>query len=415
MIEPRPLNRNQLSKFLTDHEAIKYFERLFDRVSETFPEHLSLLDRLSEENSIDANTALALAHSAQSELYELKKIYDSMKLEPALAQDTKPVVDSITVNQNAPTTGQKSVGETSWNKSAGTLDTVLYSGVTLQHGQELHQRFINNTVAPIGEGMVIAYDGPSSNPEAPFCKLFIADGSIEPHLIAGITTSAANPGEILYATWFGRVRNIDTTSFLSPLLYASADTPGLLTHIKPTAPDLSVICASVSEYGVSGVVLVRPTINTRLYYGSFSGLVDQPITAANTPYGVNFTNTEFASGFYIGATQSQVYAMHSGLFSFKFSLEITSSKSSPVSLFIWIRKNGVDVDNSASELVIKSNTEKYVPAWDYTLSMQPGDYFELMVAASDTGLSIEYVPSQLAPFPRPAIPAAILTVSQINQ
>lgn len=80
-------------------------------------------------------------------------------------------------------------------------------------------------------------------------------------------------------------------------------------------------------------------------------------------------------------------------------------------LYIWARKNSNDVANSNSLITVTGNGVELVPSWSFTVSMQAGDYFQLMYAVSDTSLSINAPP--LTSF-TPATPSATLRVSQIN-
>ena len=64
MADPKLLTRDQLAKFLPDAEAIKRFERLFQVAGDLTPADVAVLYRLSQEASLDANTAIAAANQA---------------------------------------------------------------------------------------------------------------------------------------------------------------------------------------------------------------------------------------------------------------------------------------------------------------------------------------------------------------
>lgn len=64
MADPKPLSRDQLAKFLPDQEAIRRFERLFVVAGDLNPADIATLFRLSQEASIDANSAAAAARQA---------------------------------------------------------------------------------------------------------------------------------------------------------------------------------------------------------------------------------------------------------------------------------------------------------------------------------------------------------------
>lgn len=107
---------------------------------------------------------------------------------------------------------------------------------------------------------------------------------------------------------------------------------------------------------------------------------------------------------------SQIIAENSGLYNYKFSIQLVSTNSSAKDVYIWFRKNDVDIPDSASRKTIVGNGVYDVAAWDITVSMQPNDYFQIMWAATDTTVSIA---APAATTFCPAIPSVLLTVSEI--
>jgi hypothetical protein len=125
---------------------------------------------------------------------------------------------------------------------------------------------------------------------------------------------------------------------------------------------------------------------------------------------VHFQNTDIASGVRI-VDQNKITTDNAGLYSFDFRLQLTSSNSSQKQIYIWARKNGVDVPRSTSKVTLVGNGVELVPSWSFSLSMQIGDYFELMYAVSDLAITIN-APNGVS-F-APSTPSATLRVSQIN-
>jgi hypothetical protein len=76
---------------------------------------------------------------------------------------------------------------------------------------------------------------------------------------------------------------------------------------------------------------------------------------------------------------------------------------------MWPRINGIDVDDSATEVTLTGGSnDAIVAAWNFVLNLQTGDYFELVYSSSSLNVSIPYV---AASSPVPAIPSVILTVT----
>jgi hypothetical protein len=84
---------------------------------------------------------------------------------------------------------------------------------------------------------------------------------------------------------------------------------------------------------------------------------------------------------------------------------------------VWFRVNGTDVPRSASRFDIparKTSTDwsHVVGTVNIFLELQAGDYVEIAGTTSSTLVALEHYPADVV-IPRPAIPAAIVTVQYI--
>jgi hypothetical protein len=252
--------------------------------------------------------------------------------------------------------------------------------------------------------------------ETPIVVPMIADGTVIPLYTVGILTNTIPVDSIGRATTYGKVRNIDTTGTSSgetwqvgDILYAHPTLAGKLTKVKPTAPNIVVSMAAVLRSGTTdGILLCRPTIYPRLFYGSFSDSIDQTAEVINTPYAVKFRTTDIANGHSV-LEDTKIVAANSGLYNYQFSLQFSSSNSSSKQVYIWARKDGVDVPNSSSRISISGNGVYTVDAWNFIVSMNANNYFQLMWATTDLTAKID---SPTATAFSPAIPAVILTVTE---
>ena len=311
----------------------------------------------------------------------------------------------------------------SWNTEMGTANLAMgYSNAVNQIGQEIYYPpVLNNTGSNIPNGTLVSFSGISSG--TPTIVKYIADGTINPEYIMGITTSTINNGDKGFATQFGYINNVDTTGTsvsetwaAGDILYASPTIAGGLTNVKPTVPNIAIAVAAVIVANATiGRLLVRVLPQPRLYYGTFYDTTTQSISAANTPQTITFNTTDGHSGINVGSPTSRIVCEHSGQYDFKFSAQLRSSNSSSVKVWIWPRINGTNVVDSATEITIKSNSDVLVPAWNFQLSMNANDYFELVWAADNTSVSFSATAAQTTPFVLPAIPSIILNVSQVNQ
>ena len=145
-------------------------------------------------------------------------------------------------------------------------------------------------------------------------------------------------------------------------------------------------------------------------YGAFSDTTNQTANVANTAYEVRFNTTDFSQGHYI-RNNTEIVANTTGVYNYQFSMQLTSTSAALHNAYIWIRKNNVDVPNTATILSFSANKQYGVAAWNFFVDMDAGDHVHLMWAVDDTRISIA-APAATAFCP--AVPSVILTVSAIN-
>lgn len=260
MADPKPLTRDQLAKFLPDHEAIRRFERLFSVAGDLTPADVAILYRLSQEASIDANTADAKAQSALDSLGQiiqdaalnsgsaelkaaealdsLARIASALELltqSPAARDDTFLRGDYVDISTTGPTP-VGAVGRLKWNDTDGTLDLGLKGGnVTLQLGQENVLLVKNDDSVPLTDGMVVYVAGSSG--ANLLVKRALADSDLTSASTIGVVTEPLAVNGQGFITTFGIVRGLDTGAFnAGDILYLSPTVSGAITNVKPVAP-----------------------------------------------------------------------------------------------------------------------------------------------------------------------------------
>ena len=296
-----------------------------------------------------------------------------------------------------------------WNSTDGTMDIAMgYDGVSQQVGLEQYMLVLNQTGATIANGTVVGFSGAANGRVK--ASPYLANSTTQPIYFIGVATMDIPNNTEGYATIYGYVRDLNTSAWsVGDILYASPTITGALTNVKPTAPNAVVpVAAVLSSDAKTGVILVRPTLALENPYGVFSDTTTQTAAAINTPYAVTFNTTDFSHGHSRGTPTSRIVAATSGLYNYQFSLQLISSNAAAKDVYIWARKNGVDVPNSATRISVTGNGVYFVAAWNFVLSMAANDYFQLMWATSDTSVSIT-APAATAFCP--AIPSALLSVT----
>jgi hypothetical protein len=162
----------------------------------------------------------------------------------------------------------------------------------------------------------------------------------------------------------------------------------------------------------------------RLFFTSLTSKVNSPTphasyydTTTQTNPVTNrvnlFTYNSVVSEFKItrGVPTSKIYVNETGVYNFQFSAQLDKSGGGASAVYIWPRINGVNVPDSATKIVIDGPNSEIVPAWNFVLVMEGGDYFELAWQAADTNVVIPYV---AASGNIPAIPSIIMTVNWVS-
>ncbi len=162
----------------------------------------------------------------------------------------------------------------------------------------------------------------------------------------------------------------------------------------------------------------------RLFFTSLTSKVNSPSphasyydTTTQTNPVINtvnlFTYNSVVSEFKIsrGVPTSKIFVNETGVYNFQFSAQLDKSGGGASAVYIWPRINGVNVPDSASKVVIDGPNSEIIPAWNFVLVMEAGDYFELAWEAADTNVVIPYV---AASGNIPAIPSVILTVNWVS-
>ena len=149
----------------------------------------------------------------------------------------------------------------------------------------------------------------------------------------------------------------------------------------------------------------------RFPYGAFHDTTTQTAAATGTAYAVTFNSTDLSNEVTIGSPTSRIVVANAGIYNFQFSLQLDKASGATGHTYIWARVNGVDIAASASEVSVQGTSAENIAAWNFVLSMNATDYFQLMWSVDDTNIQIKAV---AAAAPVPAIPSVILTTTFVS-
>ena len=167
----------------------------------------------------------------------------------------------------------------------------------------------------------------------------------------------------------------------------------------------------------SGSTTANVTGNNIVYNRVYGQWVQNgPITpaAANTSY-VFAPGTATDSNIATIVSTSRITPGAAGFYNLQFSLQWNNSDNTEHTFYVWLRKNGVNVTNSAGKIVCLKSADG-VNSWNYVLnSANTTDYWELAYQVSNTAITFPYVAAQgTAPNDIPGVPALITTLTPVG-
>ena len=146
-------------------------------------------------------------------------------------------------------------------------------------------------------------------------------------------------------------------------------------------------------------------------YGSFYDTTDQ---TGGSIKAFTLNTTDFANGVSI-ASNSQITFTELGKFNIAFSAQFIKTGGTSTNIWIWLRKQGSNVADSATVLEMGNNNNYLVAAWNFFVDVNTTpEYFELMWYTPSTNVSIGAILDSGTPVDVPAVPSIILTVNQVG-
>ena len=174
-----------------------------------------------------------------------------------------------------------------------------------------------------------------------------------------------------------------------------------------TEAELTATQARVEALEVAPPVVLPPPADYAMVYNTTTFTP----AAINTAYAVTFNTTAYARGIRVGSPTSRILCNRPGVYNFIFSAQIDKTSGGTANIWMWGRKNGTNIAQSASRSQIQGNNAELIMTVNFFVEMSNGDYFELMYAVDDVSVIIL---AEAATAFAPAVPSVILTVNQVN-
>ena len=152
-------------------------------------------------------------------------------------------------------------------------------------------------------------------------------------------------------------------------------------------------------------------------YGSFYDTSTQTLSAANAVQAMSLNQSTNGVGGVIAqgvsvVSGSRITFATAGVYNIQFSAQMDKTDAGSDDASIWLRQNGADVAWSNTNITLDA-TKRSVAAWNFMISVNAGDYVQLMWSTPDVNMRILAGAAGTNPT-RPAIPSLILTVQQVK-
>jgi hypothetical protein len=234
------------------------------------------------------------------------------------------------------------------------------------------------------------------------------------------------------ASW---AENALTTSYAPNALVTASISSNTITFTKGDGNTFPITVNTGSGGGVtqitagSGISISPPsglgnvTINSLAAsyntatgsYGSFYDTTIQTNPVGNVFHSMSFNTTDISNGVSIsGSTNpfnTYIKTQNAGVYNIQFSAQVEKTDSGTDVIVIWLRKNGIDLTDSATKLTLSGNGTKVVAAWNWFVSSAANDYYQIIWESADTGMRLYAEPIN----DTPGIPSVILTVNRVDQ
>jgi len=202
---------------------------------------------------------------------------------------TQPI-DSLFFDTSVPS-NNVDTAKMRWDSELGTVVLGMYDQVPNELGFKNFWLVKNQTGSTITKGSIVYANGTVGASGRITVAKFIANGSIDPKYLLGVTAHNLTNGEDGYVISYGKIRQVNTDTFAAgTILYPSPTTAGVWTDVEPVAPDIDMpigFCVNSSSNNgtiaikvssglylreIHDVSITSPVDKASLYYKSSEGL-----------------------------------------------------------------------------------------------------------------------------------------------
>ena len=162
------------------------------------------------------------------------------------------------------------------------------------------------------------------------------------------------------------------------------------------------------------------SISSYFPLGVFYSTETQTTLGQNLTLDLSYNNTDISNGVYLsGSPNTRIYVSQSGTYRIFATLQADSVQND-TKLNYWLKRNGSNVANTSSFIVVKNSREEIIAPIEWVISLNGGDYVQVaFMSLNRAGGEIITIPgsntgSFAPPNDYPASPSIIISVQRIN-
>jgi hypothetical protein len=146
--------------------------------------------------------------------------------------------------------------------------------------------------------------------------------------------------------------------------------------------------------------------------GLFFNTADQTFAAPDTAYPVVYNATYLNNAVALQAgSSSKIEVTVSGIYNFQYSGQLLSTNSSSKNVYLWIKRNNINIGYSTHAYTLSANDEYTEISWNFNIDLAAGEYLELEIATTDTAVRLD---AEVATSPHPGIPSSVMSVNYVG-
>lgn len=151
-------------------------------------------------------------------------------------------------------------------------------------------------------------------------------------------------------------------------------------------------------------------------YAAIQRDTDKTFTA-NTATQITFNTNDFLNGCANDGTDG-IRVSQNGIYNYQFSVQLRNSDTQIHTAWIWLRRNNIDIPGTASRFDINERhggvDGHTIAACNFYVQLEAGDTIEMWAAVNNVAVTFDAEVAQTSPFPYPAIPSVVATLSFVS-